>query len=114
VSTNDHYGTIVGSLSADDRTRPFVFFPAEDRILLDAYEPQARLAALDDVDAAALEARILALANAAGGRVRLGEYYCYVCHRWVPSTRDQWSVGICLSCSLDRGSELADYYRRRN
>ncbi len=42
--------------------------------------------------------------------VRIGEFHCHVCDGWADATRSDWSGSICMSCSLDRASDMADMH----
>ena len=38
--------------------------------------------------------------------ITLGHYFCAGCQRLVNLFDEQWSVSMCLSCSLDYGSKI--------
>ncbi len=40
-----------------------------------------------------------------------GERFCPDCKKWVKP--EDWSYAICLSCSLDQGTEISDFLEKR-
>jgi len=101
---------LVGSLVTPQGARPFRLDMPAERLQLDEYEPQPAVAGLAGNQAAFLERTIRRLAGIPIDEVRLGVYFCNVCGEWVAATKSAWSLSICLSCSLDRDSELWEFY----
>ena len=50
------------------------------------------------------EERIRAATDLALSEIHLDAYHCRECERWVPLS--QWSMTLCLSCSMDRDSDV--------
>ena len=46
-----------------------------------------------------------------GSEVAFNRFFCSRCGQWADATTEQWSYTICMSCSLDRASEMAEYFR---
>lgn len=44
------------------------------------------------------------------GDVIFGEFFCNSCGKWRKATSQEWSYGMCLSCSLDRDSDFSEHY----
>ena len=108
---DDRSWPIVGTLVLGVATQPFVFDAATNEVQLDVYAPAKAGASVTAVPENFAEL----LSTLLGFRVdavRLGEYYCADCRNWLPADKNCWSITICLSCSLDRGTELAEYYEK--
>lgn len=102
---------VVGTLMTQGRLRPFVLHTQTGEFKLDVYiKTEMSQTALPAVVKRNLERRVLSHANFPVQEIRIGEFFCHECKHWIEATRDQWSVGICLSCSMDRASGLSDYY----
>ena len=114
-STDSPPDSVVGSFVTSEGPRPFVFFPHEGRLEL---EFASRLRDVrtqpSEHEGRKIEAELRKAVALPIREIRFGEYHCRDCDKWEPARPSRWSAGICLSCSLDRGSELADrYFRRR-
>ena len=55
-----------------------------------------------------LESRIRIAATFPVARVSVFRFCCRQCGDVVPADREHWSCGICLSCSMDNASEMAE------
>lgn len=95
---------VVGTVTCGGRHRPFLFDPTSGRLELD------RSLALDGASGPLETAGLVLLASTVGPfeAVRVGEFWCATCEHWRRANKAEWSVGLCLSCSLDRASELSD------
>jgi hypothetical protein len=102
---------IVGSLVTPEGARPFAMHLPTGVVELNVYDPQAAVLELDAVQRRQIEERLRAVLEFPVQEIRLEEYRCGVCGEWVQATRAAWSLSICLSCSLDRDSELWEYYK---
>ena len=100
----------MGSLVTPQGARPFRLDIPGERLLLDEYDPQPAVFELTASQAAHLEGTVRRLAGIPIDEVRFGVYFCGVCGEWVAATKSAWSLSICLSCSLDRDSELWEIY----
>jgi hypothetical protein len=100
----------VGSLVTPQGARPFRLDIPADRLQLDEYDPQPAVADLTSSQTTHLEGTVRRLAGMPIDQVRFGVYFCGVCGEWVAATKTAWSLYICLSCSLDRDSELWEFY----
>jgi hypothetical protein len=101
---------ITGSLVTEEAAHPFILYFTDGSLLLDEYEPQAALPNLSEAERTRLENLLRGRLDFPIQEIRFGEYRCTVCGEWVPALRSQWSLSICLSCSLDRDSELWELY----
>jgi hypothetical protein len=63
---------------------------------------------LDRDETAFLDAWIRDVAPPGVARIDLGRFTCRQCGDVVPADREHWSCGICLSCSMDNASEMAE------
>jgi hypothetical protein len=102
--------TIVGTVIIGESLHPFVLDPATNTIRLDVYDPTPAGEVLVIAETDSVVETVSKLLGSAVNAVRPGEYYCSACRNWLPADRNCWSMSICMSCSLDRGSELAEYY----
>lgn len=98
---------IVGSVVVRGRARPFAVF-ASGEVRIGEHLPMAPGRVLIEEERERAERRVRDEVEGGAEEVRVGEYFCHSCGEWVAATRERWSLGICLSCSLDRGSELRD------
>lgn len=106
--------SVIGTVVIDGAARPFVFQPRTGRLTLDDHATPAA----SQADLATRHPDLTAAIGTAVGKdvdeVRIGLFHCSDCRNWLDPATDAWSVGICMSCSLDRGSELRDYYHERD
>ncbi len=98
---------IVGSIVEDQKVRPFIFDDETEKIVLDEFSWD-RAVSLDFFDEMDLRQRIREVLSFAEDEIRIGEYFCSSCQKWRKATSQEWSYGICLSCSLDRDSDYSD------
>jgi len=63
---------------------------------------------LDRDETAFLDAWIRDVAPQGVARIDLGRFTCRQCGDVVPADKEHWSCGICLSCSMDNASEMAE------
>jgi hypothetical protein len=94
---------VLGSVVVGGRARAFVYESETGALKLDEFAPGPTAPSLDVQALTLLAARAGPLQA-----VRVGEYFCDTCAHWKSATKEQWSVGLCLSCSLDRASDLSD------
>ncbi len=101
---------VIGTVVLDGAARPFVFQPRTGLLSLDDHATPAT----SQADLAARHPDLSPAIRAAVGtdvdEIRIGLFHCSDCRKWLDPAKNAWSVGICMSCSLDRGSELRDYY----
>jgi len=107
----DYFKPVVGSLVTDVGTRAFMFDPETDRFELDAYTQSGSEARLTEIQKRRDEHRIHRVSDFLAEGVRIGEYFCESCGTWAKADRHQWSFRICVSCAMDRASEMGEYYR---
>jgi hypothetical protein len=55
-----------------------------------------------------LESRVRAAAPFPVARVSLFFFHCRQCGDVVPADTGHWSVGLCVSCSMDNASDMAE------
>lgn len=99
---------IIGTIIKHGKTRPFVFDTDTKRFQLDEYAARLEKNNLPAVNQAEMTETIRKLADF--DEIRFDEYFCEVCQNWFNADKKDWSYGICLSCSLDRGTELSEIY----
>ncbi|MBS1796038.1 MAG: hypothetical protein JSS81_19460 [Acidobacteria bacterium] len=104
---------VIGSIVENGRVRPFIFNPQTGELRLDENSHE-RNAPLDSAEADELRGRIRGQLAAAPDEIRIGEYYCTVCRKWFEAAGELWSYGICLSCSLDRATEISEWYEKED
>jgi hypothetical protein len=102
---------IIGSIIAKEKVQPFVFNVENGELKLGVYESQSQ-ESQRSFDKEVIEIRISQQTPFAFDEIRFDEYFCESCKSWFGANTNQWSYGICLYCSLDRGSELAELYSR--
>ncbi len=105
---------VVGSIVTSEGARPFAMQLSTGTVELDVYDPQPAGPSLDDEQQRKIVSRLREGIDFPVQEFRLGEYLCGICGEWVQATKDQWSLYICLYCSLDRDSELWEYYQGDN
>jgi hypothetical protein len=97
---------IIGSIIKSRNIEPFIFHIESRKLEIGSYR------ASWDIVPSALEDKekvIAAISEIAYfDEIRIGEYFCSACEAWVAASRNNWSVGICFSCSFDRDSEFAE------
>ena len=113
-STGVQLDLIVGSLVTPGGVRPFMVYLPGGPLTLDEYEPQAVRPELTDAQSHALQISVREMSGFPIAEVRFGEYLCRECQQWVDATHAQWSLTMCLSCSLERGTELREHYEERH
>jgi hypothetical protein len=101
---------LVGSLVTPEGVHPFILHLPGGKIELNVYNPLPGLPPLDDVRRRQAEESLHAGIDFPLLDVRWGEYLCGVCGEWRAATPGEWSLSICLYCSLDRDSDLWDFY----
>ena len=103
---------LVGSVVlADGSAKPFALDVATGGVGIGEFtEPDADQRRIAGDARAAAERQVARAAGIAVREVRLGQYCCYACGEWIDVAREpeRWSAGMCLSCSLDRASDLHD------
>ena len=100
---------IVGSVIVYGKVRPFVFHTETGVLGFDVYEPQSPQTQTE-FDKEEIEIRVSHQSPFLFDEIRLGEYFCESCKSWFAANKNQWSFGICLYCSLDRGTELSEMF----
>jgi hypothetical protein len=92
-------GRVVGSAVIKNKTRSFTLDVPSGRASLDRFEaadPMQR--SIGSMEREAIERQVIAETGA--DRVRIGEYCCPRCDRWVDVVRDPqgWSGDRCSNC----------------
>ncbi|MCA9056888.1 MAG: hypothetical protein KDA85_00255 [Planctomycetaceae bacterium] len=101
--------SIAGSIIVAGRPRPFLMHCTDQRLEVGRYirSPEAD-DAQQDLTQAEREIWIVRICQAAKEpveEVRIGEYYCPECRRWIPLLQEPWSEEMCLNCSFERDAE---------
>ena len=103
---------IVGSIITKGGPQPFVMHTRTAKLEVGNYtkpdETQQNLSVIQQ------QRFVLLIAERTGvsfAEVRLGQYHCSECGQWVEATPEQWSLSVCLSCSMDRASEMHERYQ---
>ena len=103
---------IVGSIITESGPQPFVMHTETGKFTVGDYarqdEAQQRLSVIQQQRFVRLIAERAGLSFA---QVRFGQYLCSECGQWVEATPQQWSISVCMSCSLDRATELHERYQ---
>lgn len=105
---------LVGSLVTSDTVTPFIFDSTRNSLQLGEHAAKHTLAACSEPDMAELRQRIRELAGQPDADVRFNTYYCSCCGQWADATTQQWSYTICISCSLDRATEMAEFFAEQD
>lgn len=102
---------VVGSIIREGGPQPFVLDVKTGKLEVGKHarpdEAQGKLSIIHQQRFAQL---VHERANVSYAQVRVGQYFCTRCGRWTEATPQQWSISVCMSCSLDRASDLADHY----
>ena len=102
---------IVGSIIIEGKTQPFVMRTQTGKFEVGDYaKPDDAQQNLSVIQQQRFVQLIAERAGISYAQVRLGQYHCSECGQWVEATPQQWSISICMSCSLDRGTELHERY----
>jgi len=114
-------GEVLGTVVLAGVPTAFVFDPVTDGLQLNEYRHNPVQNVPPPNELVPLLASILAAVRAAAGEgdpaarddfdIRVGWYWCSECRSWLRLDGTGWSYGVCMSCSMDRASEMADYYR---
>jgi len=107
----DYFKPVVGSLLTDTGARAFMFDPETGRFELDVYTQLGSEARLTEIQKRRDENRVRSVPDYSAEGIRIGEYLCENCGTWATADRHQWSIRICVSCAMDRASEMGEYYR---
>ena len=107
-------GRVVGSVITPSGTKPFTLDLETGDIELGSFvKPEAAQAAFSDFEKSGVRTYVVEHLDIEVNEVRVGEYLCYQCQRWIDVTRrGRWSISMCMSCSLDRASDLWDHYNQ--
>lgn len=98
---------IVGTIIVGQKFRPFIFENETEKLILDEYSWE-RVIPTNPFAEIELKERIKKAAEIEVDQIKIGEYFCENCRKWRKSTSQEWSYGMCLSCSLDRDSDFSD------
>lgn len=101
---------IVGSVRIESDIQPFSYSPEDNTLVLDKYEMNPLSAALSEEEKQKIRDKITGSIGCLPDEVRFGEYFCSECREWIELDGNQWSLGVCLSCSMDRDSDMADSF----
>ena len=107
----DYFNPVFGSLVTDTGGRAFMFDPETALLELDVYTQVGSEVELTEIQKNRDELRIRKASDNSVEEIRIGEYFCGSCGTWAKADRHQWSLRICMSCAMDRASELGEYYR---
>jgi len=107
-------GSIVTSQDID-KVQPFIYDWWTETLSVGKYKKgwdlKKESTNLNDQERAAIISEIERFTSLSVETVRLGEYWCSEQGHWVEALGDAWSVGVCMSCSMDMGSELMEHYK---
>lgn len=96
---------IPGSIIAEHGIAPFLF-DSESGELEIGCQTWERAKAISEEQASFLRKKIMEKAASQNIiEIKFGEFYCDSCKSWCRATSGEWSLGMCLSCSMDRDSE---------
>ncbi len=103
---------IVGSIITEGRPQPFVMHTRTAKLEVGNYtKPDETQQNLSVIQQQRFVQLIAERAGVSFAEVRLGQYHCSECGQWVEATPQQWSLSVCLSCSMDRATELHERYQ---
>ena len=103
---------IVGSIITESGPQPFVMYTETGKFDVGNYvKPDEAQQSLSVIQQQRFIQLIAERAGLPFAQVRLGQYRCSACGQWVEATPGQWSISVCMSCSLDRASELNERYQ---
>jgi hypothetical protein len=94
----------------EERIIPFAYSLTTGEIAWHEYFPQREKTIPDLFNQPIIVNRLKAAIDLPVKEIRFGEYFCHECKQWVDAVQDLWSVTICMSCSLDRGTDLWERY----
>jgi hypothetical protein len=106
----DYFKPVVGSLVTDTGGHAFIFDPETALLKLDIYTQVGSEVELTEIQKRRDELRIRRVSDNSVEEIRIGEYFCDSCGTWAKADRHQWSLEICVSCAMDRASEMSEYY----
>lgn len=98
---------VVGSLIVGQKIHPFIFDSIANKLTLDEYSWE-RAIPLNSFDEVKLWHKIRQATSIQVDEIRIGKYFCTSCQKWLNANNQEWSYGICLSCSLDRDSDFSE------
>ena len=96
---------VVGSLVTPDGVRAFRLQVETAQLVLDDMVGGMEPSTFSSEERALLEDLLRLTAEFEITEVHLGQYFCHTCKRFVAADRTRWSLGLCLSCSMDRDSD---------
>jgi hypothetical protein len=96
---------VFGTLVFADGSRPFLFDLDSGELAYDDHVTGAPSRTLGWLEKRRLTRQLRKAVGPEAMAVRIGEYLCRECNRWVAADGSHWSAGICLSCSMDRDSD---------
>lgn len=89
--------------------KPFCYFPEDGRVEVGKFHGCGpKQATLPDDERRRVEEAVRRALGDSSLEVRVGEYHCRDCGKWIDLEKGQWSAGMCLSCSMDRASDIFD------
>jgi len=106
----DYFKPVVGSLVTDTGGHAFIFDPETALLKLDIYTQVGSEVELTEIQKRRDELRVRRVSDNSVEEIRIGEYFCDSCGTWAKADRHQWSLEICVSCAMDRASEMSEYY----
>ena len=106
----DYFKPVVGSLVTDTGGHAFMFDPETALLKLDIYTQVGSEVELTEIQKRRDELRVRRVSDNSVEEIRIGEYFCDSCGTWAKADRHQWSLEICVSCAMDRASEMSEYY----
>lgn len=98
---------IIGTLLTSTGPRAFWFDDESGHVELDRYDPRHDIKKVSPGEQNKILSSLQAKAGIEILSVRFGEYFCHTCQKWHEATPRVWSYGLCLSCAMDRDSDLA-------
>lgn len=98
---------VFGTIIVGQKFCPFIFKDETNVLILDEYSWE-RAIPINSFAEMELKEKIKKAAEIEVDEVKIGEYFCGTCQKWRKATSQEWSYGMCLSCSLDRDSDFSD------
>ncbi len=99
---------ILGSFVMEEKTRAFRLEKESGELILDDLVGGAPKREYTTEEKTQAEAMLKLACDKPVRQVRVGEYLCHTCGKWIKAGGGQWSLGLCFSCSMDRDSDRWD------
>ena len=100
---------IVGSIVKEQGPQPFVLNVQTGTFELGSFvDPDEAQAELNVIQQQRFAQLICERANVSFAQVRLGQYFCTRCKRWVNVTQEPWGDRLCPACSAEQAPAAPD------